>query len=450
MEEALLTDLYELTMVDAYLAEGMEEEAAFSLFVRRLPRRRNYLLACGLEQVVRYLEGLAFSPQALAYLESLRLFSPRLLGWLAGFHFTGSVHAVAEGTPVFGGEPLLEVEAPLPQAQLVETYVLNQVHLQTLVASKAARVVEAAAGRRVVDFGARRMHGLEASVQGARAEWVAGVGATSNVLAGQRYGLPVAGTQAHSYVQAHASEHQAFAAWVQHFPETTLLVDTYDTLAGVEQVVRLARELGPAFRVRAVRLDSGDLEELSRRARQRLDEAGLRQVQVFVSGGLDEEAVARLVASGAPIAGFGVGTAMGVSADVPALDMAYKLVEYAGRGRTKLSTGKVLLPGRKQVFREEEEAGMARRDTLAQRGEELPGRALLQPVMREGRVVAGALPTLEQVRARAREEVARLPAALRRLEPAEPPYPVLPSRRLQQEQERLAEEWSAGCSSSLG
>jgi nicotinate phosphoribosyltransferase len=443
MQEALLTDLYELTMVDAYLAEGMEEEAAFSLFVRQLPRRRNYLLACGLEQVLRYLEALSFDPQALAYLESLRLFTPRLLGWLEGFRFTGSVHAVAEGTPVFGGEPLLEVEAPLPQAQLVETYILNQVHLQTLVASKAVRVVEAAAGRPVVDFGARRMHGLDASVQGARAEWVAGVGATSNLLAGQRYGLPVAGTQAHSYVQAHASEQQAFTAWVQSFPETTLLVDTYDTLAGVEQVVRLARELGPAFRVRAVRLDSGDLEALSRQARQRLDEVGLRQVQVFASGGLDEEAVARLVASGAPIAGFGVGTAMGVSADVPALDMAYKLVEYAGRGRMKLSAGKVLLPGRKQVFREEE-AGVALRDTLARRGEELPGRALLQPVMHQGRVVAGALPTLEQVRARAREEVARLPAALRRLEPAEPPYPVSPSRRLRQEQERLAAERSAG------
>ncbi|PTL83434.1 nicotinate phosphoribosyltransferase [Vitiosangium sp. GDMCC 1.1324] len=436
MASALLTDLYEFTMVDAYLAEGLHDEAAFSLFVRRLPARRNFLLASGLEDALTWLESLRFSAEELAWLESLGRFSPRLLDWLEHFHFTGDVHAVPEGTPVFAEEPLLEVVAPLPEAQLVETYLINQMHLQTLAASKAARVVEAARGRPVVDFGVRRMHGEDAGLKVARAAYVAGVSATSNMQAGQRYGIPVSGTLAHSYIQAHDDELAAFRAYVRRFPETTLLVDTYDTLEGVRKVVELARELGPDFRVHAVRLDSGDLVSLAHSTRWLLDAAGLERVQIFASGGLDEDEVDMLLAHHAPIDGFGVGTAMGVSADVPALDMAYKLVEYAGRGRLKLSTGKALLPGRKQVFREEED-GVARRDVLARHGEVLPGRPLLRQVMHAGTRLEGASPSLEAIRAHAREELARLPLEVTRLEPARPPYPVDVSRALNEAREQI-------------
>ncbi|QRK10411.1 nicotinate phosphoribosyltransferase [Archangium violaceum] len=439
MSAALLTDLYELTMVDAYLAEGLHEEAAFSLFVRRLPARRDFLLACGLEEALTYLETLRFSPEELAWLESLGRFSQPLLDWLERFHFTGDVHAVPEGTPLFAEEPLLEVVAPLPEAQLVETYLLNQMHLQTLAASKAARVVEAARGRPVVDFGVRRMHGVDAGLKVARAAYVAGVSATSNLLAGQRYGIPVAGTLAHSYIQAHDDELAAFRAYVRRFPETTLLVDTYDTLEGVRKVVELARELGPDFQVRAVRLDSGDLVSLSHAARWLLDEAGLERVQIFASGGLDEDAVAQLLAHHAPIDAFGVGTAMGVSADAPSLDMAYKLVSYAGHGRLKLSTGKVLLPGRKQVFREEED-GVARRDVLARHDEVLPGRPLLRQVMHAGRRLEGTSPSLEAIRLHAREELARLPLEVTQLEPVRPPYPVEVSPGLSEARDRVVAE----------
>jgi len=419
---ALLVDLYELTMIDAYLAEGLDAEAVFSLFVRRLPRRRNYLVACGLEDALSFLEGLRFSDDALAYLHSLGLFTDRLLGWLREFRFTGDVHALREGTPVFGGEPILEVVAPLPQAQLVETAIMNQVHMQTVAASKAARVVAAAAGRTVVDFGVRRMPGADAGVKIARAAYIAGIDSTSNVLAGRLYRIPIAGTMAHSYVQVHATELDAFRAFARVHPTTVLLVDTYDTLEGVREVVKLARELGPGFLVRAVRLDSGDLLELSRGARRILDEAGLAHVAVFASGGLDEDAIARLVREGAPITGFGVGTAMGVSEDAPSLDMAYKLVSYAGIGRIKLSPGKALLPGRKQVFRCER-GGLAVGDVVGVHDEAHPGRPLLSCVMRAGARLSPA-PTLEAIRTTAREERRRLPDGIVSLATAEPPFPV--------------------------
>ncbi len=439
--DALLTDLYEFAMLDAYLAEGMHEEAVFSLFVRKLPERRNYLLACGLEDALTFLEALRFTPPQLEYLASLGRFSDALLRYLERFHFSGDVYALPEGTPVFGQEPLLEVVAPLPEAQLVETYLINQLHLQTMAASKASRVVEAAAGRPVVDFGLRRMHGTDAGLKVARAAYVAGVEATSNVLAGQRYGIPVSGTMAHSYVQAHDDELGAFRAYVRRFPEATLLVDTYDTLQGVEHVARLACELGEDFRVRAVRLDSGELASLAQASRWILDAAGLERVKIFASGGLDEEQVARLVAREAPIDGFGVGTAMGVSEDAPHLDMVYKLVSYAGKERIKLSTAKVLYPGRKQVFREEVD-GVARRDVLARHAEALPGRPLLREVLRGGRRVPGASPPLTELRTRARREVERLPARLRALEPAKPPYKVDASPALDQARARLMEAWA--------
>jgi nicotinate phosphoribosyltransferase len=436
---ALLTDLYQLTMLQAYLEEGLHETAVFSLFARRLPPPRNFLLACGLADALALLETLTFERPWLDRLDALGLLSERTLRWLEAFRFSGDVHAVPEGTPVFGQEPLLEVEAPLPEAQIVETIVLNQVHFQTVAASKAARVVLAAGGRPVVDFGLRRMHGTDAGLKAVRAFFVAGVHATSNVLGGLAYGVPVRGTMAHSYVQAHESELEAFRAFVRTWPDAVLLVDTYDTAAGVANVVHLSRELGRDFRVRGVRLDSGDLGALAKQARALLDEAGLGNVEIFASGGLDEREVASLVAAGAPIDAFGVGTALGVSADAPALDMAYKLVHYAGKDRLKLSAGKALLPGRKQVFRVEP-AGLAEKDVLGRREERGPGRPLLRPVMREGRSLPEGRVGPHAARAHAARALASLPVRLRGLEPAMPPYPVEISDALGAARARAVEE----------
>jgi nicotinate phosphoribosyltransferase len=435
---ALFTDLYELTMLQGYFEEAMGEEATFSLFVRRLPARRNFLLACGLDSVLDYLQHLCFSADDLAYLATLGKFSDRFLAWLADFRFAGEVWAVAEGTPIFANEPILEVSAPLPQAQLVETLVINQIQLQTLLASKAQRVVNAASGRPVIDFGARRMHGIDAALKAARAFHIGGVAATSNVLAGKIYGMPVAGTMAHSYIQAHASEAEAFRAFARLYPDTVLLVDTYDTLAGVRQVINLAQELGADFRVRAVRLDSGDLATLARESRRLLDVAGLQRVEIFASGGLDEDTITELLAAGAPIGAFGVGTSMGVSSDAPALDIAYKLCAYAGQGRLKLSPGKPILPGRKQIFRIAEN-GRDVRDTIGRADEDLPGRALLVPVMRAGQRLPAATVALDTARSYAREQIARLPATVRGLGPADPPYPVAVSAALADLQRRIKE-----------
>jgi nicotinate phosphoribosyltransferase len=421
-DPALFTDLYELRMARAYRALGMAERATFSLSVRRLPPCRNVLLACGVDDAIDLIAGLRFEADALAALRALGEFPDAFLDWLARFRFSGDIDAVAEGTPVFAEEPLIEITAPIAEAQLVETLVMNQVGLQTLLASKALRVVAAAAGRTVVDFGGRRAHGIEAAVAGARAFHIAGVAATSIVLAGARHGIPVVGTMAHSFVQACASEAEAFRAYASLYPETTLLVDTYDTLAGVRRAVALAEALGPACRIRGVRLDSGDLDALARAARGILDAAGLAHWRIFASGGLDEHRVAALVGAGAPIDAFGVGTEMSVSADAPALDLAYKLAAYAGEPRTKLSAGKRILPGRKQVFR-------AEGDVIALGEEQHPGSALLRPVLRQGeRVVPRG--TLAEARATAANGLARLPEPVRGLAPVAPPYPVALSPRL--------------------
>ncbi|WP_018936493.1 nicotinate phosphoribosyltransferase [Thioalkalivibrio sp. ALJ24] len=430
---ALFTDLYELSMLQAYFEEGLHDSAVFTLFVRRVPEPRNYLLACGLDTVLEQLEGLRFTRADLDYLAGLDRFSDRFLQWLETFRFTGEVRAVQEGTPVFANEPILEVRAPLPEAQLVETLIMNQIHLQTVQATKAARLVTAAQGRDVVDFGARRMHGLDAAVKGARAFHVAGVASTSNVLAGKRYGIPVSGTMAHSYIQAHDDEAAAFAAFAGLYPETVLLVDTYDTLAGVRQVIDLARRLGDRFRVRAIRLDSGDLGQLARDARAMLDAAGLERVGIFASGGLDEHVIAGLLAAGAPIDAFGVGTSMGISTDVPDLDIAYKLAEYAGEGRLKLSSGKPILPGGKQIFRRRDGAHFSG-DTIAREDESLPGEPLLQPVMRDGRRLSGHVRDLDALREHARQQLQSLPPEIRGIEPAAGPYPVSVSDALQAHQ----------------
>ncbi|MDE2718538.1 MAG: nicotinate phosphoribosyltransferase [Chloroflexota bacterium] len=439
---ALFTDLYQLTMLQAYFEERMTERAVFSLFVRRLPRNRNFLVACGLDTVLDYLETLRFTRRDLAYLDTLSMFSDRFLSWLSEFRFTGDVHGVREGTPVFANEPILEVEATLPEAQLIETFVLNQVQLQTMLASKAHRVVTVARGRAVIDFGARRMHGTDAALNAARAFWIAGVNATSNVLAGKRFGIPVAGTLAHSYIQAHGDDSAAFHAFADLYPDTVLLIDTYDTLAGVEKVITLAKQLGEDFKVRAVRLDSGDLLDLSRRVRDALDRAGLDHVQIIASSSLDEYEIDTLISSGAPIDGFGVGTAMGVSADAPYLDIVYKLTSYAGEGRVKLATDKPVLPGRKQIFRStdgDHDTG----DTIARDGEDLPGRPLLQQAMRDGKRLVSPIRDLDETRRYAAEQIARLPDAVRNLPEADPPYPVEISPHLMAYHEEVVRQTAA-------
>jgi nicotinate phosphoribosyltransferase len=438
--DPLLTDLYQLTMLEAYFAEGMREPAVFSAFVRRLPDRRNYLIACGLDDVLTYFETLRFDRPALNYLESLGRFDDGFLNHLEQFRFTGDVYAVPEGTPVFANEPILEVVAPIGEAQIVESYVLNQLHLQTLLASKAARVVGAARGREVVDFGLRRMHGTDAAMKAARAFHIAGVHATSNVAAGRAYGLRVAGTMAHSYVQAHDEEAAAFRAFARLYPDTVLLVDTYDTLAGIHRVIELARTMGEEFRVSAIRLDSGDLLDLSIRARRLLDDAGLRSVGIFATGDLDERSIARLVSGGAPIDGFGVGTEMGVSADAPSLDIVYKLVEYAGRGRVKMAPGKDVVPGRKQIFRVERDK-TAQHDVIGRHDEPPCGRPLMEPVMKHGeRLPAGRVP-IAHARIRSHAEIDRLPLALRSLDRM--PYAVQVSARLLHDAEELRQRHRA-------
>lgn len=440
---ALFTDLYELTMLDAYHALGMTETAVFSLFVRKLPPERNFLVACGIEELLDDVEKLRFHGADIAYLGSLGRFGPEFLEWLRTFRFSGEICAVAEGTPVFPNEPLLEVIAPIAEGQLLETLILNQIGFQTVIASKAARIVVAANGRAVVDFGSRRAHGVDAAVKGARAAYLSGVSATSNVEAGRRYGIPVVGTVAHSFVQAFPSEFESFRRLAELFPETTLLVDTYDTIAGVRTVVDLARRMKSAFKVQAIRLDSGDLLELSRLSRQLLDEGGLPHVQIFASGGLNEWSIDRLVRAGAPIDAFGVGTDMMVSTDAAALDIAYKLTEYGGIGRMKLSANKITLPGRKQTFRHIRD-GTAFGDVIGRSYEDLGGRRLLEPVMTGGRRISARKPLATAVN-ETRMRICELPPPLRALERAAPPYPVHISSDLAdyetQTRRRLAAPW---------
>jgi nicotinate phosphoribosyltransferase len=429
---ALFTDLYQLTMLQAYHREGMEAEATFSLFARRL-KDRHYLVACGLEHALRFLETLRFSDEALAFVAAQPSFDGAFVEALADVRFTGDVYAVPEGTPVFPDEPLLEVVAPLGEAQLVETMLLNQLTFATGVASKAARVVEAAgADRTVADFGMRRTHGAEAAQIAARASYLAGADATSNVAAGHAYGIPVTGTMAHSYVEAHDREADAFRAFADLYPETVLLVDTYDTLGGVQKVIDLAEELGDAFAVRGIRLDSGDLAALAKDARRLLDDAGLTEVDILASSSLDEYAIADLLAQGAPIDGFGVGTRMGTVADHPALDTAYKLCGYDGTPRMKLAKDKSNLPGRKQVYRQHEGGTMAR-DVIATAEEPAPaGTPLLEQVMAGGtRTEAGRARPVAELRTRFADARATLPARLRTLDDGVAPYPVVLSDALE-------------------
>jgi nicotinate phosphoribosyltransferase len=423
MAGALLTDLYQLTMLQAYQDEGLHDEAVFELFVRRLPPQRNFLVAAGLEQVLQFLEDLAFADAELDWLQRQGTFPSRFIDSLRRFRFTGDVDAMPEGTLFFADEPVLRITAPLPQAQFVESRVLNLVHLQALIASKAARFVLAAPGKLLVDFGMRRAHGAEAALLAARAAYIAGFAGTATLEASRRFGIPAFGTMAHSFVQAHARESTAFEAFVRARPVApTLLIDTYDTERAAAKVVELAHRLAPqGLRIGGVRLDSGDLLAHAKAVRSLLDAGSCRGVTIFASGNLDEHRVAQLLAAGAPIDGFGIGTALDTSSDAPALDAVYKIQSYAGVARRKRSEGKATWPGAKQVWRELAADGTLRRDRLQRVDEAGTGQPLLQPVMRDGRRLA-APPSLVAIRAHHAAQMRTLPAALRALEAAPAPY----------------------------
>src|SRR5271166_3050237 len=420
----LLTDLYQLNMMQAYLDHGDTKTAVFEFFMRKLPARRGFLLAAGLEQALDFLEQLRFSSEDIAWLAKSGRFGKELLEHLAGLRFVGDVHAMPEGTVFFADEPVLRITAPLPQAQLIETRLINIVHFQCLVASKAARMMLAAPGKLLVDFGLRRAHGAEAGIMAARASYIAGFAGTATVLAGKLYGIPIFGTMAHSFVQAHDDEAAAFERFADANPgNVVLLIDTYDTEAGARKVVALAPRLAArGIKVGAVRLDSGDLTALSKSVRRILDEGGLSETRIFASGGLDEDSVAAMLRAGAPVDGFGMGTSLTTSSDVAALDCVYKLQEYAGLPRRKQSTGKATWPGRKQVWRRFDAAGRMCGDVLSVENDAQDGEPLMQLVMQGGRRL-GPSPTLAELSARAARELARLPEPMRRLEPGTS-YPV--------------------------
>ena len=433
---ALSTDLYELTMAAGYFARGAQDRTAtFDLGVRSLPPNRGFLLVAGLEQALAYLRDLRFTDEALDYLRRTGHFRPDFLDFLSELRFTGSIDAIPEGTVAFPPAPLLRVTGPIVEAQIVETFLLTTLTFQTMIATKAARVVSAAAGREVVDFSTRRDHGPQAGLLAARATYIGGCVGTSNVLAGARFGIPTYGTMAHSFVMFYPDEEDAFLAFCESYPgEPTLLIDTYDTADGARKAVRVAKKLAAeGRRLAAVRLDSGDLVTLSQEVRRILDDAGLEDTKIFASGGLDEYEIARLFGDGAVIDAFGVGTELGTSGDAPSLDSTYKLVACVDADGSevpviKLSSGKLTLPGRKQVWRNHE-AGRFVGDLIGLEDDEAPGDPLLQPAMRDGEVV-GPLPALREIQQRAAAQTAALPDEVRRLSNPEP-YPVAVSARLE-------------------
>jgi nicotinate phosphoribosyltransferase len=435
----LLTDLYELTMAASYYDHGMFSPATFSLFIRDYPSDRAYFVNAGLEDVLTYLESFHFSDDDLKYLKSMGLFPQDFLEYLRNLQFTGDVYAIPEGRLFFKDEPVVEVTAPIIEAQLVESFVINRMNLQVTIATKASRCVHAAKGRRLVDFSLRRTQGTDAGLKVARASYVAGFNGTSNVLAGERYGIPVSGTMAHSFITSFEEEEEAFRAFSETFPQNTvLLIDTYDTVSGAKKAVAVAKEMKDrGHSLRGVRLDSGDMAELSKKVRDIFDKEGLEDVQIFASGGFDEFKIARLLERGAKIDAFGVGTKMGVSADAPYNDIAYKLVKYDGRPVLKLSTGKKTLVDEKQVFRTKKNGRLVK-DCIALRHEEQPGEPLLAPVMEKGQRRREADP-LEAIRKRYLEEFDTLDASHKSLEKPET-YPVELAPELKSLQDEVVHE----------
>ena len=447
LRSPLLTDLYQLTMLHTYYRSRMEKTAVFEFFVRKLPENRNFMMAAGLEQALDFLEQARFGPEELEWAGKSGLFTPEFVKHLERWRFTGDVHAMPEGTVFFPDEPVLRVTAPMPEAQLVESRLINLIHFESLVASKAARGVLAAPGKTLVDFGLRRAHGAEAGLLAARAAYIAGFASTATVMAGSQFGIPVVGTMAHSFVQAHDDETRAFIDFAHAFPKGTIfLVDTYDTEAGVRKVAALAPALKrEGIAVQGIRLDSGDLASLARSARRILDAAGLTDAVVFASGNLDEWRLRELIDAGAPIEGFGVGTSLVTSSDAPWLDAVYKLQEYAGRPRRKRSTAKATWPGRRQVYRLSDASGRFHHDVVTVEGDRQDGEPLLIPVMREGKRLGKPEP-LNEMRARAAAQLAKLPPRLTALETASDPYRVEIAPALRQ----LANEVDRATAEPLG
>lgn len=439
LSSPLLADLYQFAMLQSYLEQGMEDTAVFELFVRKLPPGRNFLVAAGLEQVLEFLENFRFSTEELDWLATR--FPPQVIHYLEQFKFDGDVHAMPEGTVFFPNEPILRITAPLPQAQLVESRIINLLHFETLIASKAARSVLVAPDKLLVDFGMRRAHGAEAALLAARASYLAGFSGTATVLAGAMYDIPLFGTMAHSYIQAHPDESTAFEHFSRCHPaNTVLLIDTYDTEEAAHKVVRLAHKLAASnISIKGVRLDSGDLAAHARAVRKILDDGYLRGTSIFASGNLDEYKLHALLSTQAPIDGFGIGTALDISIDAPALDCAYKLQEYASKPRRKHSEGKATWPGRKQVYRTYGSAGCISADVIAlEDNDPQPGEALIQPVMRAGKRLHPETP-LTTLRDQTLKNYRRLPAAMTALEPA-PAYPVAISAALQTLADQLDRE----------
>lgn len=434
---ALIMDLYELTMAASYYHHEMFERAAFSLYIRDYPPQRRYFVAAGIEDILCYLRDLRFTPNDLEYLDRLQLFKKNFLDYLENFRFNGDVQAIPEGRLFFVNEPIVEVEAPLIEAQLVETFLINAVHLQTMIATKASRCFQAAAGRQLVDFSLRRDQGAEAGLKVARASYIGGFVGTSDVLAGKVFGLPVFGTMAHSFVTSFEGEAEAFRAFARTFPQNTvLLLDTYDTVRGALKAAQIGKEMAERGEsLKGVRLDSGDIASLSRKVRQVLVQAGLGDATIFASGALDEEGIRRIVRRGGDVDALGVGTRLGVSADAPYLDMAYKMVEYAQRPVLKLSPGKATWAGRKQVFRFPTSAGRLKKDVIGLRDDRLPGEPLLQKVMSRGKFVS-RLPSLPEIRKRFLDEFAKLDEKYKAIEGRGPFFPVSFSPRLRRLQSK--------------
>ncbi len=415
----LCTDLYELTMAQSYLEHGKTGEAVFSLFVRKLPEERNFLVSCGLETLIERLERFRFGDRELRYLKSLGKFKDSFLDYLREYEFRGRLYAIPEGRVVFQNEPLVQIEGPLPDVQLLETLVINTVHLQTVIASKAVRSYLVSRGRSLVDFGFRRAHGLEAGIYAARASYITGFAGTSNLEAGRRFGIPVFGTVAHSYIMVFDLEEEAFRSFAESFPQNAVfLLDTYDTLEAAKKTVELAKSGVPVV---GVRLDSGDIGKLSREVRRILDEGGLKDVKIIVSGGVDEYKIEGWLSEGCPIDAFGVGTKFITSADAPYLDMAYKLVEYEGKSKVKTSPGKATFPYKRQVCRFYEGEKMDH-DEVVVYGEETEGEPLIEKVVEGGRLVKD-LPKLGDIRKVLMKDIERLPDELKSLD--KHPYRVI-------------------------
>ena len=435
----LLTDLYQLTMAQAYFREQRLDAATFSLFIRSYPLNRGYFVAAGLRDVLDYLETFSFNNSALDYLAAQGFFTDDFLHYLSDLKFTGEVWAIPEGRLFFKDEPVLEVSAPVIQAQIAETFIINQIHLQSLIATKASRCVHAAAGRAVVDFALRRTHGTDAAMKVARASYLAGFAGTSNVMAGEYYALPIVGTMAHSFVMSFENEIDAFRAYAQCFPKATvLLIDTYDTLAGAHNAATVGKEMAERGEMLiGVRIDSGDLPGQARAVRKILDDAGLQQAKILGSGGLDEYDLVEMSAAQVPFDSYGVGTRMGTSADAPWTDMSYKMVEYAGRPVQKLSSEKISWPGKKQVFRQIDDQRRLSKDVLGLRDEKFPnGEPLLEKVMENGRLLKA--PTLAHSRETFFDEFHRLDDAVKAIRDPTA-YPIEYSNALRELQQKTGE-----------